>query len=208
MNIEQLNYRVDVNRLKEHLIQEVLPLPGFIGSVFSGWSVLSSDGSCEDGFQNGSALYIERGGVRVPDIEAMKLAGVKPNEAYRIPTEICTGYLKEVMDQIEALGFYPCRARITKLAAKTRLDWHRDGHDGEYAARLHIPIITNPQVIFETEEGPSHLEADGSAYLLRVNRMHRVLNDGDDPRYHLIMNIFDTQHRSMHHRYNGPARRK
>lgn len=67
--------------------------------------------------------------------------------------------------------------------------WHRDAPSEIPFYRLHIPILTNPKCLFVWEEKKLHLEANGSAYIVCVNKMHKVVNHGDSDRFHLVMDI-------------------
>lgn len=194
------NVKFDVAKLTTHLHNHVLTLPPVMQSQhFGGWSVLSSDGSYLDGWHQAHKCYREEQGKTIFDLDKAAQIGLKKTVEYRHPTEICTGYLLEVIEQIRALGLHPSRARISVLRPRSKSSYHRDGQPDEYAVRLHIPIVTNEQCIFHCEQGDAHLPADGSAYFLRVNRMHQVFNHSDFDRYHLIMNVYDLNGVSKHH---------
>ena len=179
----------DIEKLVEHLKSVVLPLdPQMQAPAFGGWSVLSSNRNYRDGWHRGHVL-IKRD-TRIEDLtKNLEQLGAKPCSEYIYPTEICSGYLLEVIDSIKARGFSPRRARIIKLCARSSSAWHRDAPDGFPLVRLHVPIITNPECFFEIEGDRCHLAADGSSYLIRVNRVHRVVNGGDSDRYHLVMDV-------------------
>lgn len=202
MIYERLDLKVDLDQLVNHLKTKVFPLePVRCGSSFGGWAVQSSNGEYTDGWQPGHLCFSNVDGKLVIDYEKVLKIGLKLPSEYIVPTKICTDYLQAVLDQIKNLGFQPTRARISFVNPKTELDWHRDAPDAQYCVRLHIPIITNSHCVFVTEEGVAHLPADGGAYLLRVNRMHKASNMGSEVRYHLIMNVTDHRHISQYHRY-------
>jgi len=204
---ERWDTRFDIARLKAHVEKYVLPLESVQQSPsFGGWSVLSSDGSYKDGWLMGHKVIATEMTKESLD-QNLKKIGFRNIEEYKLPTEICHGYLKEVMDFLLQSGLNPRRARIIRLTKGMRSSWHRDGPDNRYFVRLHVPIITNPGCIFEAQEGENtevaHMPADGSSYILRVNRMHRVSNNGTDDRFHLVMDIWDTAGITAHHRYDG-----
>lgn len=173
-----------------------------VGDFFGGWSVLSSNGSYADGWASGERAF-HRDFMPGASIEEKLLAlGVKASSAYKEATEICHGYLAEVIRVIREAGLEPRRARLSLLKGQGRSTYHRDGPDDQYVVRLHIPIMTNEKCLFNCEEGSVHLPASGAAYLLRVNRMHRVTNESDEDRIHLIMSVQDTQGISKHHRFS------
>lgn len=197
------NFTVDIEKLQRHLLDSVIPFapPVMLNDHFGGWSVFSAEGTYKDGWQSGHSCLRQEGSRMVFDEELAKQIGLKPILEYKKPTEICTGYLLEVMTRLEELKLYPRRARISLIAPGGETIWHYDGPKEEYSVRLHIPILTNEHCFFATEEGNAHLPADGSAYLLRVNRLHRAVNHGMSDRYHLIADVWDVDHISQFHRY-------
>jgi aspartyl/asparaginyl beta-hydroxylase (cupin superfamily) len=79
--------------------------------------------------------------------------------------------------------------------------FHRDYPEWLYGVRLHIPIITNPNCIFEYEHEARHLPADGRAYLLKINRIHRVCNFGVSDRIHFLCDFFDTKQKTNFNKF-------
>ncbi|GAB1584236.1 hypothetical protein [Phyllobacterium phragmitis] len=174
------NFNIDVEKLKENFENTVKKFP-FIEYRdnrvdYVGWAVTSRDGTAEDGVRRISTKM--PGGAR----------GI-------IPTDICQGYLAEVMDELNDYGIKPYRARIMQLESEgDEMPWHTDA-DRE-AWRLHVPIITNPNSFFEWQRADGsiesvHLPADGSAWLVRVDVMHRAVNRSKEPanRVHLLMGL-------------------
>jgi hypothetical protein len=203
MIYEKWDTRFDIQRLRDHLHKHVFTLESVQQSPsFGGWSVLSSTGSYKDGWLMGHQV-IEAEMSKEALTEKLKSAGHPAIENSKIPTEICHGYLKEVADFLLSSGLNPRRMRVIRLTKGLSSSWHRDSPDNRYFVRLHVPIITNDGCRFETEEGSAHLAADGSSYFLRVNRMHRVSNRGDADRFHLVMDVWDTNNVSQHHRFDG-----
>lgn len=201
MVYEHYDARFDIEKLRQHLREHVLKLEAtYQSQAFGGWSVLSSDGTIQDGWQKGH-LGMKQTMTKEELVQLMSSTYHKPLAEYVVPTEICHGYLLEIIEKIKSLGLSPRRARIIKLAAGLESVWHRDSPENTYAVRLHVPIITNPHCFFETETERAHLTADGSAYFLHVNRMHRVVNGGTEDRYHLVMNIVDKNGVTKHHRW-------
>lgn len=201
MIYEKAPFKFDIEKLKDHLEKFVFPLqPVFQSEAFGGWSVLSSDGSYKDGWHKGHRIF----DTNLPKeivLDSLRKENAKRSTEYVFPTEICVGYLQQVVEQLTSAGLEPHRARIIQLAAKSSSIWHRDALDSVYSVRLHIPIITNSGCYFETEDERDHLSADGSAYFLYVNRMHRVVNAGDSHRYHLVIDVKDSSNITQFHRY-------
>jgi hypothetical protein len=200
---EKWDTRFDIKKLREHLEKHILLLESVQQSpAFGGWSVLSSTGEYKDGWLKGHTVVTSD--ISKADLgEKLKAVGFTEIENYKHPTEICSGYLKEVAEFLLSSGLNPRRMRVIRLTKGLSSIWHRDGPDNRYFVRLHVPIITNDGCIFETEEGSAHLQADGSSYFLKVNRMHRVSNSGDADRFHLVMDVWDTNGVSQHHRFDG-----
>lgn len=199
MIFEKLSLKFDIEKLKHHLENVVLPKPIIQQSpTFGGWSVLSGNGDYRDGWQKGFLAFKDDVSSEIK--EAVRANSPANFTQYVHPTEICIGYLKQVIESIVDQHLSPYRARITCLCSQSSTSWHSDGKKDEYVVRLHIPLVTNPKCLFETREESHHLPADGSAYLVYVNREHRVVNFGDTDRYHLMMNVVDSRQISKFHR--------
>lgn len=91
----------------------------------------------------------------------------------------------------EVLATFQCpleSVRLLKLAARSSIREHRDyklGYeDGEL--RLHVPIVTNPDVAFflAGERVPMQ---EGEIWYLNLNLPHRVDNRSDTDRVHLVI---------------------
>ena len=201
MIFEKIDLHFDVERLRQQLVESIFPLlPHMESESFGGWSVLSSNGSYRDGWKGAEAFKKDFMPGATID-EKLAAVGAKRSSAYIHNTEICQGYLAEVIDTIRAAGLTPMRARISMLKANGKSTIHRDAADHEYAVRLHVPIVTNEKCFFKTEEGSVHLPASGDAFLLRVNRWHQVTNESDSDRVHLIMSVVDRNGFSKLHRF-------
>lgn len=183
-----VNFKVDVARLREHFEQQVKrvePTPYRDNRVdYLGWAVTSRDGSIDDGVK------------RIPTKGASgKTADGKGNKRGVTRTPICTGYLAEVIDQLQELDLAPYRARFMLLESEGELmPFHTDA--AREAWRLHIPLVTNPEALFEWQLPAGgvesvHLPADGSAWLVRVDIRHRAinLNGAAGGRVHLLMGL-------------------
>ncbi|NHA07183.1 aspartyl/asparaginyl beta-hydroxylase domain-containing protein [Mucilaginibacter sp. HC2] len=78
--------------------------------------------------------------------------------------------------------------RFLKLEAGAVIRQHRDNElafeKGE--ARLHFPVITNPQVMFYIEDERVLLQ-EGESWYINANLPHRVSNEGAIDRIHLVI---------------------
>jgi len=77
------------------------------------------------------------------------------------------------------------RAMAAKLLAGGRVNLHKDAHPSFAAAhRIHVPLVTNPDVDFVIR-GKSHYLEEGVAYEVSNLDYHAVTNRGGD-RIHFI----------------------
>jgi hypothetical protein len=94
-------------------------------------------------------------------------------------------YFREVLDAFQ------CdiqSVRLMRLAPGSIIKEHRD-HDLDIehgVARIHIPVVTNPDVEFELNRSRVVMEA-GSAWYLRLSDPHRVANKGTAARVHMVV---------------------
>ncbi|WP_426730850.1 aspartyl/asparaginyl beta-hydroxylase domain-containing protein [Myxococcus faecalis] len=91
----------------------------------------------------------------------------------------------------EALAMFRCpigSARLLKLAARANIREHTDYNlafeDGE--VRIHVPIVTHPEVRFVLS-GQRVDMRPGECWYLNFNLPHRVDNSGDTDRVHLVL---------------------
>lgn len=78
--------------------------------------------------------------------------------------------------------------RLMKLDAGAVIKPHND-HDlnfEEGEVRIHIPVVTNPQLKFYLEEERLIME-EGSCWYLNLSLQHSVNNEGDIHRVHLVI---------------------
>lgn len=80
------------------------------------------------------------------------------------------------------------RAMAAKLLAGGKITPHVDRHPSFHAGhRIHVPITTNPRVRFMIDGQPYQFEP-GKAYEINNQKMHSVMNKGNEDR---ITFIFD-----------------
>ncbi len=204
MIFETLDIKFDIEKLKDHLntIVSLYPPVWHIDNQYGGWGVTSFSGSYREAWDRSGHFTLQNGIFVFDEQKAIK-AACPPLEKYNVPTEICTGYLLEIMNIVAGLGLFPRRARIAFVRGGWESHLHQDYKESIYAVRLHIPILTNPESLFICDEGMAHLPADGSAHLLKINRPHKVVNRGKTERHHIMMDVWDTRNISKYHRYPG-----
>jgi hypothetical protein len=92
------------------------------------------------------------------------------------------------------------RTRFAILKANQQIKEHVD-NNLDHTIRIHIPLITNNDCIFGVNRAGvwelKNLPADGRAYFVNTAFPHKVENNGNEDRLHLIVNL-NTQH-DIHH---------
>lgn len=173
---------------------------------FGGWSITSRTGDWRDGwdfFQNDEGEAME---VYFPkndnNYKSLKFFNIAHSMEHRNPTQACVGELASIVNQLEDLGLYPRRVRVTCLKAGAKSLVHKDADDNEYMARVHIPLITNKKCVFVSEGQNLHMEA-GKAYAVWVNNWHQIRNDSDEDRFHLLCDFYDTKGVTKQFSYKG-----
>jgi hypothetical protein len=92
-------------------------------------------------------------------------------------------YLRQVL---ASFGVVWSRSRLLRLAPGANVPIHADiHHHWFYRVRLHIPVVTRPQVAFTCDGERVHM-APGEAWVFDNWRLHRVENPTDSERVHLV----------------------
>lgn len=93
-------------------------------------------------------------------------------------------YIQQVMNEFgEVFG----RSRLMRLDGSYEVPEHCDMHYHWFdRVRIHIPIVTNPGVIFHCGNAEVHM-AEGEAWLFDSWQMHRVTNSSNLTRVHLVL---------------------
>lgn len=93
-------------------------------------------------------------------------------------------YTQQVMT---SFGEVLARSRLMRLAAQSEVTAHVDFNYHWYnRVRIHIPIITNPEVIFYCGDEQVHMQA-GECWIFDSWRRHKVVNSSDLDRVHLVV---------------------
>jgi hypothetical protein len=84
---------------------------------------------------------------------------------------------------------YFIRATLVKLQAGGRILQHQDNNFSlAHSHRVHVPIITNPDVQFEVGAETVNMR-QGEVIEINNRRIHAVHNAGNDDRIHLILDF-------------------
>lgn len=128
-------------------------------------------------------------GIALRSTRNAKLGGLYPDPTAEEFED--TGYLSRCDYLPEVLKTFKCElesARLLRLGAKARILEHRDYkmsfEDG--VARIHIPVLTNPQVEFFLDKKPVQM-SEGEVRYLNLNLPHSVINHGTNERVHLVI---------------------
>ena len=91
----------------------------------------------------------------------------------------------------ENYQYRQCALFITRLAPHSVIESHPDsGNFLELCHRVHVPLKTNPKVKYVIDDVPYYWEA-GKVYEFDNTRVHGVINESDDYRIHLIINLYN-----------------
>lgn len=155
----QLPLRFDVPRMQE----EVRALP------VSAWNKHPTDYA-----GNSSVRLISAGGEENDDVSG---------EMRPTPHLLASPYLQQVL---ASFGVVWSRSRLMRLAPGASVPEHADvNHHWFHRVRVHIPVITRPEVRFYCGEDVVHMGA-GEAWIFDNWRRHRVENPTDQERIHLV----------------------
>ena len=182
MVFERLTFSYNIQKLQDFLSNTVIPIGDPICPIelgFGGWSITSRDGTWQDGWRKSNET------VDAPHI-------------YNVPTELYIDYMKDVIEDINSKGLQPVKVRINNLPPHSKSSVHRDYPANDFRARLHIPLLTNEKcchILYNNsgvEQVRTHMAADGSVYMFWANVKHQYINESDENRYHIIMDVTDT----------------
>ncbi len=111
------------------------------------------------------------------------------NDAFNGPMKVTdklerSPYIQQVLASIdEVFG----RSRLMGLGARCAVPEHRDINYHWYnRVRIHVPVITNPDVLFYCGDTHVHLSA-GETWIFDSWKSHRVENGSDEKRVHLVI---------------------
>ena len=107
------------------------------------------------------------------------------------PTQalLASPYLQQVL---ASFGTVWSRSRLMRISGGGSVPQHSDmNHHWFYRVRVHIPVITRPEVRFHCADQSVHMAA-GEAWIFDNWRPHKVLNPASDARIHLVADTSGT----------------
>ena len=193
------NFRADIPRLVRHYQDVVCKEPATTyhdnNASYEGWAITSRDGTTSDGVRRIERKPAGGSAATTATVPAPAAPAPAPTGQGTIPTLLCNGALAETLDALAAAGLRHFRARVMRLSNEGfDMKWHRDADKESW--RLHVPLITNPHSFFEwtLDDGSVHrihMAADGTGWLIRVDKLHRAINNGPPgaTRVHLLASL-------------------
>jgi hypothetical protein len=98
-------------------------------------------------------------------------------------------YLRQVL---ASFGVVWSRSRLMRLAPGAHVPEHADiNYHWHTRVRVHIPVVTWPQVRFHCDDQSVHMAA-GEAWIFDNWRRHHVVNDAAEARIHLVADTTGT----------------
>lgn len=83
------------------------------------------------------------------------------------------------------------RVMLAKLPAGGEISIHTDSLASYFVHKIHVPLISNPDTIFQVGANAKHLPV-GEIIEVNNKRVHAVKNDGDEDRIHLIFECYNV----------------
>jgi hypothetical protein len=98
---------------------------------------------------------------------------------------------RAVADYGYANGMFP-RVMLARMAPGGEIKPHRDANPAaKWPHKIHVPLLTNPQVTFYVDGVGYHLP-EGEAAEVNNMGVHAVRNAGEHDRIHLIFEYYDA----------------
>ena len=105
------------------------------------------------------------------------------------PALLASPYLQQVLASFSTVW---SRSRLMRIEGGGSVPPHSDmNHHWFYRVRVHIPVITRPEVRFHCGDQSVHMAA-GEAWIFDNWREHKVLNPTTDARIHLVADTAGT----------------
>jgi hypothetical protein len=105
------------------------------------------------------------------------------------PALLASPYLQQIL---ASFGTVWSRSRLMRIAGGGSVPQHSDmNYHWFYRVRVHIPVVTRPEVRFHCADQSVHMAA-GEAWVFDNWRPHKVLNPASDARIHLVADTTGT----------------
>lgn len=123
-----------------------------------------------------------------PEMQVQKKSAWKHLSGTAVPV------MREILQKHYARGGVILRAMVARLPPSGTIEPHVDGHPSFASAhRIHVPLLTNPEVDFHVGGRRIAMEV-GKAYEINNQLVHRVHNGGGRERIHFIFDYVPPSH--------------
>ena len=136
----------------------------------------------------------------IPIQHTEKCLGGEPGSAIRnIKKEVLYDkyfpLIEPILDHLKQhYSYHTYTAFLARLDSKSEIGMHRDGN-GPFLSlchRIHVPIITNPDVKYVIDDVEYYWEK-GNVYEFDNMRVHGVINRSEEYRVHLVINLYSLE---------------
>ncbi len=111
---------------------------------------------------------------------------IQLRESWNHLSKYAVPVMREILDAYYVHGGAILRAMVAKLFPHGTIDSHIDRHPSFASAhRIHVPLVTNPDVIFQVDGKQITMNA-GYGYEINNQKVHAVHNGGEISRLHFI----------------------
>ena len=171
-DITSLYPPIDLQLLLDN-VHNVLKVYNFTAKAFDGWSSIP--------------LRSFRGELGVQASSGTGMSASSDPNNFK-DTELMQPYIKEIISHISDQVL---KVRLMKLNAHCHIPLHQDffkKDTSNQVTRIHIPVQTNPDVMFTVNDEIMHLK-EARIYIVDVSQKHGVENNGDGDRIHLVFDV-------------------
>lgn len=107
--------------------------------------------------------------------------------------EVAMPLASSIISDHYQVGGQLLRVMVARLVVNGTIKPHIDHHPSfAVGHRIHVPLVTNPQVEFLVDDQAVIMQ-EGQAYELNNLLVHSVRNNGDEDRIHLIFDYMEPQ---------------
>lgn len=109
--------------------------------------------------------------------------------AGRMAATACLDHCPYHRQVMASFGEVLARSRLMRIEAGCEVPSHVDfNYHWRSRVRIHIPVVTAPEVLFQCGNATVHMEA-GSCWIFDSWRRHRVINAWSEARIHLVIDL-------------------
>ena len=177
-------------------VMKEFPLSSAQRPGLKGWAIQSASGDLFDGF---GGWDLRKGDLTQKaegwqfDLARAAASQYKIDLLHGTPTKICRGAFANFLQELQTLSLHPRRMRLSVMMPGEKIPPHVDGGEDDYCVRLQMALLTNPGALLTVGSETLHLPADGTLHFFSAKEVHSAVNEGPEPRLHLIASVWDTK---------------